>query len=55
MLQVFTKTLGWAAVQKECGPVLGRNSRDAELGGCGRLMENLCRGIDKRLHEQQML
>ena len=47
MIQVFTKTLGWATVQKKkCGPV---------LGGCGMLMECLSRWIDKSLHEQLML
>ena len=39
MIQAFTETLGWALIHKKCGPVLGRNYLDAELCGCGMLME----------------
>ena len=41
MIQAFTETLGWAPIHKKCGPVLGRNYLDAELCGCGMLMEIL--------------
>ena len=47
MIQAFTKTLDWVPVYKKCGPVTGRNSLDAELGGCGLLLENLRPWIDK--------
>ena len=50
MIQAFTKTLGWAPVlKKKNGPVLGRNSLDAEVGGCGMLMEILSQWIDKSM------
>ena len=39
MIQVFTKT--WVSIHKRCAPTRGRNSLDAELGGCGLLMDNL--------------
>ena len=41
-------------IHKKSGPVRGRNSLDAELGGCGMLMENLSQWIDKSLHESYM-
>ena len=47
MIQAFMNGLGWAPIHKKCGPVQGQNSLDAELGGCGMLMENLRQWIDK--------
>ena len=41
MIQVFNKTLGWVPIHRKCGLVRGRSSLDAELGGCGMLMEIL--------------
>ena len=38
MIQMFIKTLGWLPIHKQCGPVRGRNSLEAKLGGCGVLM-----------------
>ena len=52
MIQAFTDALGWAPIHKKCGPVQGQNSLDAELGGCGMLMENLRQWIDKSPHIQ---
>ena len=46
MIQAFTETLGWDPIHKKCGPVRGRNSLDAELGGCGMLMDNLNQWIN---------
>ena len=37
----------WSAFNKKCWPVPGVTSVDAELGGCGMLVENLCRWVDK--------
>ena len=37
---------GWSTFYKKCGPVPGVDSLDAELGGCGMLMDNLCHWID---------
>ena len=51
MVQAFTKTLGLARIHKKCGLVMGRNSLDAELGGCGMLMESSSQWIDKCWHE----
>ena len=42
-----SEALGWFPIYKKCGPVLGQNSLDAELGGCGTLTDNLCQWIDK--------
>ena len=38
-----------------CGPVTGQNSLDAELGGCGMLMENLRPWIDKCVRQERTL
>ena len=38
MIQAFTKNLGWAPYPLKMRPQC--NSLDAELGGCGMLMEN---------------
>ena len=37
-IQAFTKTLG-CPIRKKCGLARGPNSLDAELGGCGVLMD----------------
>ena len=47
MIQAFTKTLGLVPIYKKWGPVTGQNSLDAELGGCGTLLEHLRPWIDK--------
>ena len=47
MIQAFTKTLGLARIHKKCGLVMGRNSLDAELGGCGMLIESSSQWVDK--------
>ena len=47
LIQTFTEALGWVPIYKKCGPVLGQSSLDAELGGCGLLMENVRPWIDK--------
>ena len=48
VIQAFTESLGWVSTYKKCGPVTGRSSLDAELGGCGMLLENLRRWINKK-------
>ena len=47
-LDLRHRVADWAIVlvHTKCGPVRGRNSLDAELGGCGMLMENLSQWID---------
>ena len=46
MIMACSEALGWFPIFKKCGPVVGQNSLDAELGGCGMLMDNLCQWID---------
>ena len=50
-IRVFTHSLGWDFFfkKKKTGPVLGRNSLDAELGGYGMLLENVSQCIDKNM------
>ena len=50
MIQAFTKTLGWVPIYKICGSATGQNFLDAELGGCGMLLENLRPWIDKSVY-----
>ena len=47
MVQACTETLGWVLVCKKCGPVTGQNFLDAEMGGCGILLETLRPWIEK--------
>ena len=49
MIHIFTNTLGWALIDKKVRPSVGSELLGAELGGCGMLMENLSRWIDKGL------
>ena len=49
--QELTKTLGRTPINTKCGRVRCRPSLDAELGGCGMLMENLSQWIDTSLCE----
>ena len=54
-LRSSSKTKRWVMIYKKCGPVPGRNSLDAELGGCALLVKNLSQWIDKRMSERQVL
>ena len=54
MIQALTKILGGTPIHTKCGRVRCRNALDAELGGCGMLMENLSQWVDKSLCVQQM-
>ena len=49
MIQALTKILGGTPIHTKCGRVRCRNALDAELGGCGMLMENLSQWVDKSL------
>ena len=53
--QALPKILGGTPIHTKSGRVRCRNSLDAELGGCGMLMENLCPGIDKSTREQSSM
>ena len=49
MIQIFTKAVGWVPIHKKWSRVRGRNSLDAELGGCSMLLEISGRWVDKSL------
>ena len=49
MIQALTKILGGTPIHTKCGRVRCRNSLDAELGGCGMLMENLSQWIETKV------
>ena len=55
LIKVFTQTLGWLTIHRTCGLAPGRNSFDAELGGCAMSMNHLSQWIDKGMRERQML
>ena len=40
-LMVFSELHGWFPFNKKCGPVPGNSSMDAEMGGCGMLIDIL--------------
>ena len=44
---LFTKGARWVTRYKKCVPLPGTNSLDAELGGCGMLMESLITWLRK--------
>ena len=54
LIQAFAEALGWIPIYKKCGPVVGQNSLDAELGGCGVLTDDLRQWIDKCVRWQQL-
>ena len=41
VLMAFSVLHGWFSFYKKCGPVPGNSSMDAEMGGCGMLIDNL--------------
>ena len=47
VIMAYSDLQGWFTFYKKCGPVPGNNSLDAEMGGCGTLMDNLRQWIDK--------
>ena len=38
---------GWFPFYKKCGPVPGKSSLDAEMGGCGMLIDTLQQWMEK--------
>ena len=47
MIMASSDLFGWSTFYKKFGPVPGVNSLDAELDGCGMLIDILCQWIDK--------
>ena len=39
-ISFFIQGLGWVTRYKKCGPVVGSNSLDADLGGCAMMTES---------------
>ena len=47
VIMAFSDQHGCSTFYKKCGPVPGNNSLDAEMGGCGMLVDNSRQWIDK--------
>ena len=47
VLMAFSESHGWSTFYKKCGPVPGNSSLDAEIAGCGMLIDNLNQWMEK--------
>ena len=47
VIMAYLDMRGWFTFYKKCGLVPGNNSLDADMGGCGMLMDHLLEWIDK--------
>ena len=47
VLVAFSEPHGWFPFYKKCGLVPGNRSMDAEMGGCGMLIDNLQQWVKK--------
>ena len=47
VIMAYLNLHGWLTFYKKCGPVPRNNSLDAEMGGCGMLMDHVRQWIDK--------
>ena len=43
----FSDPHGWFPFHKKCGPVPGKSSLKAEMGGCGMLIDNSQQWMEK--------
>ena len=46
ILMAFSEPQGWSTFYKKRGPVPGHNSLDAEMGGCGMLIDSIQQWIE---------
>ena len=47
VLMAFSEPHGWFTFYKQCGPAPGNSSLDAEMGGCGMLIDNVHQWMEK--------
>ena len=52
LIMTFTQSSEWTTIHQKCRPVPGKDSLDAEIGGCSMLIESLNQWVTQRVNVQ---